>query len=189
MKQWKTGILLGGIMLSTSTLAWCEEWGSEGYEHESRIQHSQTASHPTEAGKDYKNECAACHMLYPANLLPARSWQRIMSNLEHHFGENAELDQEDTQRIASYLVQHSSDNVRNYFGNRINRSIPVNRTPMRISQTPYFLRKHDEIPQRFVSNNKKVGSFSNCIACHRGAEQGYFDEDEVIIPGVRRWED
>jgi len=188
MKRWNISLLIGGIMLSASTLAWSEGWEHESHEHASRIQQSQAAMHPT-ARKDYRNECASCHMLYPANLLPTRSWKHIMSSLEHHFGENAELDQEDTQRITSYLVQHSSDEDRNYFGNRINRSIPKNRATMRISQTRYFLRKHDEIPQRFVSGNKKVGSFSNCIACHHGAEHGSFDEDDVIIPGMRRWED
>jgi hypothetical protein len=65
----------------------------------------------------------------------------------------------------------------------------VNQDPPRITQTRYFLRKHDEVPMRLVSGNPKIGSFSNCQACHVGAARGDFDEDDVRIPGVGRWED
>jgi hypothetical protein len=65
----------------------------------------------------------------------------------------------------------------------------VNQDPPRITQTRYFLRKHDEVPMRLVSGNPEIGSFSNCQACHVGAAKGSFDEDDVRIPGVGRWED
>ena len=66
---------------------------------------------------------------------------------------------------------------------------PGNEAPPRITQTRYFLRKHDEVPARLVRDNPKIGSFSNCQACHGGAAQGDFDEDNVRIPGLGRWED
>jgi len=34
-----------------------------------------------------------------------------------------------------------------------------------------------------------VGSFARCEACHRGAEQGDFDEHGVRIPGHGNWDD
>ena len=40
----------------------------------------------------YKEECGSCHMAYPPGLLPARSWTKVMSGLDNHFGDNAELD-------------------------------------------------------------------------------------------------
>ena len=40
----------------------------------------------------YQQECAACHLAYPPGLLPAASWQRLMSNLPRHFGTDASLD-------------------------------------------------------------------------------------------------
>lgn len=59
-----------------------------------------------------------------------------------------------------------------------------------ITKTLYFVRKHDEISyQKMVKNNKKVGSFSNCTACHSKAEKGSFNEHEVKIPGYGQWED
>ncbi len=54
---------------------------------------------------------------------------------------------------------------------------------------PYFRREHDEIPPRLVRNNEEVGSFSNCQACHRNAETGIYNEHQVVIPGVGRWDD
>ena len=41
--------------------------------------------------------------------------------------------------------------------------------------------EHDEIPAQ-VFKRASIGSAANCIACHSGAEQGYFDEDSVRIP-------
>ena len=37
-------------------------------------------------------ECAACHMAFPPQMLPARSWEALMGDLANHFGENAQLD-------------------------------------------------------------------------------------------------
>lgn len=167
---------------------WAEGWE---HEHEEEQRYAQVApAHSLMQGKkDYRKECSACHIAYPASFLPARSWKTLLNNLDEHFGENAELDAEDRQSILTYLDANASDHSRSRFAAWINRSISPSRTPLRITQTRYFDRIHDEVPTRFVSGNPKVRSFSNCIACHRGADRGDFDEDRVIIPGVRRWED
>ncbi|KAA5596245.1 hypothetical protein [Blastochloris sulfoviridis] len=56
-------------------------------------------------------ECASCHMLYPAGLLPARSWTALMASLKDHFGDNAELDADTAKRITDYLVANSADTL------------------------------------------------------------------------------
>jgi len=191
MKTWKWRMLMGAVLVSASTLAatlaWSEGAEEEHREHASEATQSQALMHASGAMKDYKHECSACHMLYPASLLPARSWKHVMSQLDHHFGENAELSPDSRMEITKYLMKHAGDQGRNYFGRRINRSIPKNSAPMRITETGYFLRTHREVPSRDVGPNPKVRSFSNCIACHHGAERDSFDEDEVVIPGVRRF--
>ena len=60
---------------------------------------------------------------------------------------------------------------------------------MRITETSYFKKEHDEIPPKMVKDNPEVGSFSRCDACHTRAADASFDEDEVRIPGYGRWED
>ena len=131
----------------------------------------------------YVEECGSCHVAYPPQLLPAPSWVMIMNGLDDHFGENAELDETTRVYLQQYLTETSA--VMNY--RKMFRNIG-NTIPLRITELPYFIRKHDEIPARYVEGNKKVGSFSRCNACHKGAERGNFDEHSVSIPGVGRWD-
>jgi mono/diheme cytochrome c family protein len=137
----------------------------------------------------YKEECASCHMAYPAWLLPARSWQKIMMNLDNHYGDNASLDPDTLQTIAAYLQDNSAENSHARRAMKMLRSIPQDTVPMRISELPYIQHKHDEIPGRYIKSSPEVNSLSNCIACHQGSEQGTFDDDHVRIPGYGRWED
>jgi hypothetical protein len=58
----------------------------------------------------------------------------------------------------------------------------------RITETPYFIRKHNQVPARLVTDNPEVGSFSQCNRCHIGADNGIFDESQIDIPGFGRWE-
>lgn len=137
----------------------------------------------------YGSECGSCHFAYQPGLLPARSWQKMMGNLEDHFGDNAELEQVDQRAILDYLTANAADNSNFKRSRRIAGSLHNTDVPLRISDTVYFKRKHHEIPQRFVAGNKQVGSFSNCAACHKQAESGSYNEHEVTIPGVGRWDD
>lgn len=137
----------------------------------------------------YAQECGACHFAYQPGLLPARSWQKLMAGLEDHFGENAELDAEEVRRITAYLVENAADRSDYKRSRKMARSIPAGAAPLRITEVPYFRREHSEIPKRVVSGNPKVGSLSNCDACHTRAQDGSFEEGEINIPGYGRWED
>lgn len=137
----------------------------------------------------YKEECGSCHMAYQPGLLPTRSWAKIMTGLEEHFGDNAELDAETLKNITNFLVLNSADNSDYRRSRKIMRSLDSNDAPIRISETPYIKRKHDEIPNKMIKYNKKVNSLANCSACHSKAEQGLYDEDGVNIPGYGRWDD
>ncbi|MGC9419967.1 MAG: diheme cytochrome c [Rhodovulum sp.] len=117
-------------------------------------------THPATA-----EECSACHMAYPAGFLPARSWQAIMGDLENHFGEDARLDDATRAEIEAYLVLNAAPRV---------RRVPDSATPLRISELPWFKHEHDrEVSQRMMERAK---SMSNCVACHKGAERGYFED-------------
>ena len=48
----------------------------------------------------------------------------------------------------------------------------------------------DEIPDKVM--NRKTGeqlSFSNCASCHKRALQGSYNEHEIDVPGIGRWDD
>jgi mono/diheme cytochrome c family protein len=116
----------------------------------------------------YKTECAACHIAYPAQMLPVESWDAIMSGLKDHFGEDASLGEKQVADISAYLANKAGTNVTG--------AIDANGKPvMRISDLRWFQREHsDEVtPARL----KKAGSWANCIACHTGADKGYFEDD------------
>ncbi|MDO6561856.1 diheme cytochrome c [Amphritea sp. 1_MG-2023] len=135
------------------------------------------------AAMAYREECGACHIAYPPGLLPEASWRSIMTTLDDHFGENAELSEGPVAMITAYL----SENAGNPGRGMLKRM--AGEAPLRITELPYFIRKHDEVPERLVSGNPEVGSFSNCNVCHQRAERGEFDEDTVRIPGYGRWDD
>ena len=104
-----------------------------------------------------------------------------MSGLDKHFGENASLDAATSDEITHFLVTNSAEKSTNRRSSRINQSIPANATPLRISETRYFMSKHDEVsPSTF--QRKSIGSAANCIACHKSAEKGDFSESEIRIP-------
>ena len=129
----------------------------------------------------FKTECSSCHMLYPPELLPERSWVKMMGELKNHFGENAELDAQTQKEVTEYLKQNSADKVYSKRGSRILSGIKSTEAPQRISQTTYFIQKHDELSPS-IYKRKAIGSAANCIACHSGAEKGDFSEDNVRIP-------
>lgn len=119
-----------------------------------------------------KQECSACHIAYPAGFLPARSWQAIMGNLQNHFGEDASLEANTASSIQDYLVANAADQNANA---RLLRGVKPDQTPLRISELPWFKRQHSEevSPARL----KKAGGWSNCVACHQGAANGFFEDD------------
>lgn len=137
----------------------------------------------------YIKECGSCHMAYPPGLLPEKSWQHIMNNLQDHFSDNAELSPEIQSSLTEYLTAHAADHSQYRRSRNIMQSLEAGSDIGRITQTPFFKSKHAEIPQKFVKDNPKVGSFSQCQLCHQNAQKGSFNEDEISIPGVGYWED
>lgn len=137
----------------------------------------------------YREECGSCHFAFQPGLLPEKSWRKMMMELEDHFGDNAELDAETQKSLLDYLVVNSADKSNYKRSKRITGSLRQGEVPLRISDTVYFKRKHDEIPMRFVTDNQDVSSYSKCEACHTRAEAGSYNEHEVTIPGVGRWDD
>lgn len=137
----------------------------------------------------YKRECSSCHMAYQPELLPRRSWTKMMNTLKNHFNVDATLDPREQRAVTIYLTSNAGDvkNGSKYFA-RMAGSIADDKTPLRITQTPYFLKEHRKIPQRLVKQ-KEVRSFSNCNACHSTAEKGVYSERAINIPNYGRWRD
>ena len=137
----------------------------------------------------YATECSACHFAYQPGLMPARSWKKIMLNLDKHFDENAELEIDEQNALTNYLVKNAADFSNHKRSVKIMRSLSREHTPIRITEIPYLVRKHNEMSSDMVNGNPKVNSLSYCEKCHRRAETGSYSEREINIPGYGLWED
>lgn len=122
----------------------------------------------------YRDECAACHVAYPPALLPAASWQRLMSGLDRHFGVDASVDPGTAKVLGAWLAAHAGTY----------RKVQRETAPPpedRITRSAWFLREHDEVPAA-TWKRPDVKSPSHCSACHRQADQGRYDEHDLRIP-------
>lgn len=171
MKKWMQLIVLVTSVSSTGALLASGGGGEEG----------GGRNLPALNNAKWKAECSGCHMLYHPGLLPERSWKKMMGGLDKHFGENAELDAATRDEILAFLSANSADKQAGRRSQRILQSIPANAAPLRISETQYFIAKHDEVSAA-TFKRKSVGSAANCIACHKTADQGNFSESQVKIP-------
>ncbi|MEI7538909.1 MAG: hypothetical protein WCJ76_16955, partial [Comamonadaceae bacterium] len=64
---------------------------------------------------------------------------------------------------------------------KIELSIKVDATPLRITETPYWVKKHRDITVADWQS-PKVKSRSNCAACHLDAEAGTFEDAAMRLP-------
>ena len=186
----KKTLLIGTFITSSifASLVYCsgggpESGGIRGWTNASRLDVAPVTN------ELYRSECASCHFAYQPGLLPVRSWKKIMSGLENHFGDNAELAPKSQELILKYLVENAADLSNYKRSRRIDNSLTKDEIPLRITDTLYFKRKHRELSGSRVKNNPEIGSFSNCIACHSQADKGSFNEREIKIPGsTRGWD-
>jgi len=119
----------------------------------------------------WKAECGSCHVAYPARLLSAESWKAIMAGLNKHFGSDASPDAASTAEILAFLEQNASHR----------KPDPAASPQLRITETRWFLRKHDEVSAA-TWKNPLVKSAANCAACHTQAENGDFNERSIRLP-------
>lgn len=137
---------------------------------------------PVVTNLKWKTECGACHLAFPPSLLPERSWRKIMTGLERHFGQDASLDELTAREITTFLNNNSAERSFSKRAKKVLGSLGPNEAPLRITETSWFIRKHDEVSAP-VWKRPKVGSASNCAACHPGAEKGDYSERGIRIPG------
>lgn len=121
----------------------------------------------------YTAECGSCHIAYPPQLLSASGWHRLMAGLDKHFGTDASVDAATSRVISSYLGANAGSERR--FG----------ANSLRISETAWFRREHDEVPA-WAWKSPQTKSAANCPACHVQADRGDFSEHGVRLPAAVR---
>jgi len=191
MKNWIIGGLIAAIGIAATGLVIGDSDehgdGERGASKGNRFGFARQDIAPAQFAL-YQEECGSCHFAYQPGLLPAASWTKLIAGLSDHFGENAELAPNTATQLRDYLVANAADQVNSGRSPRIAASLNGD-APLRITDTMYFRRQHDEIPARLVKDNPGVGSFSRCDVCHIDASKGIYNEDNVRIPGAGRWDD
>lgn len=119
----------------------------------------------------WQTECGACHAAFPPRLLPAESWRAVMSGLDKHFGSDASLNAASAREIGAFLDKNAGRKGHETSGKPL----------LRITETSWFKREHDEVSNR-TWNNPKVKSAANCAACHIQADSGNYSEHGIKIP-------
>jgi hypothetical protein len=115
----------------------------------------------------YAKECSACHMAYPPQLMPERSWRQLTSHLSSHFGEDASLDPKTTAAIAQYLESNAADQPGGSRG--VMRGLPASATPERITDMPFWRRIHRQLLVRGIGTGPGIRAAANCQRCHNGS--------------------
>jgi hypothetical protein len=105
---------------------------------------------------------------------------KIIGEPNAHPGGNLSLDEQTKSEVKDYLARNSAEYSPAKRSRKIMGSIGGD-TPVRISEVPYIKQKHHDISQE-VFTRQAIGSRANCIACHRSAESGVYDDDNVVIP-------
>lgn len=130
---------------------------------------------PPVQDKETLAECGSCHLAYPPSMLPAASWKKMMGELDRHFGDDASLDPQAAAAITRYLTANAGDAVGSAYGRKLLRGVAIGSAPQRITTLSKWVNEHREVPKADWIK-KDVGSKANCVACHREAERGYFDD-------------
>ncbi len=129
----------------------------------------------------WREECGSCHLAFHPNLLPARSWEKLMAEQDKHFGTDLALDEATRKEVLAFLVNNAAEKSDREAAFKINRSIKPGDTPLRITETPYWINKHREVEDS-VWKSPEVKSKANCAACHMDADAGTFEDSAMQIP-------
>lgn len=134
---------------------------------------------PAAVDARYADECGACHTPFHPSLLTAATWQGMMTSLPDHFGEDASLPQDVAAAIASYLAANSAE----HWDTRAAHVFRVldETDPYRITASPFWIARHRDIDPALFGT-EKVGTKSNCEACHGDARQGLFMPQAIRFP-------
>lgn len=112
-----------------------------------------------------------------------------MANLQNHYGSDASLDESEHKDLLEYILANSSDKAMEYKRSaKITKSLQSGVLYESITQIPYHIKKHKNL-EKWMITQKEVKSLSNCIACHKKAEQGIYGKKSIEIPNYGVWRD
>jgi cytochrome b len=124
----------------------------------------------------WQHECGSCHLAFHPSLLPARSWQAMLTE-QDHFGEDLALDAKVVASLSSFAAAHSAEHAETPAAWRIASRTPASSTPLRITEISYWKGRHAGVTDEDWKRVKKI----DCGGCHLDAELGTFEPGAIHI--------
>jgi len=119
--------------------------------------------------QQYNEVCGSCHFPYQPGLLPAISWEKIISNTDNHFGITLKMSPVTLRTMTRYVLDNSAGHVNDKISNKILHTMTYDPVVIRITQTPYFMNTHSQL-----SDKEKAKALGQCDSCHQAATQGKY---------------
>jgi len=109
----------------------------------------------------------------------------MMQEQATHFEEDLSLDQDAAKEIENFLVENAAEQGLTEAAWKINRSIAKTEILLRITEAPYWRKKHQAISGAVWDNPKVNGKF-DCAACHLDAVAGTFEDAAMQLPDMEK---
>lgn len=142
---------------------------------------SQFTGKPLPMSDVWQQECSSCHLAYHPSLLPARSWEKLLQQQHDHFAEDLYLEQQTVKQLADYARTNSAEQGMTEPARKIMDLLKSSEIPLRITDTRYWIHKHDEVADK-VWKQTNVNGKNQCESCHSDAKQGWFEDARMSIP-------
>lgn len=169
MKQEIFGVIWIATTLSAMIYFYNNPYNTLTENHETEINFR-------EESYETRSSCGSCHMVYPAYLLPKESWNKMMDNLENHFGKDASLPEENTKIVRDYLMNNAAEYSTREAAIKVLDNLKTN-APQEITKTNYWKKTHKDITkEEFEADD---GIKSDCRTCHRTARDGMIQDEEI----------
>ncbi len=164
--------MVAGLTAVTGAAGWIAPIGAAG---------AATKRVAAAADPVYAKECGSCHMPFSPELLPARSWRRVMDGLGDHFGESAQVDAPTQESITQYLTAHAADRATNEQSMEIMHSLRAGDAPVRITQVPYIAGLHAAALDPLRGGNPRPKTLAECGVCHQDVASGNYTERRYSV--------
>jgi hypothetical protein len=105
----------------------------------------------------------------------------LLDGQADHFGDDLALDPAILAELREFARRNAAESALTEAAWKINRSVPAQETPLRITETRYWKRKHREIADN-LWRAPVVRTRANCAACHLDAERGTFEDAAMRLP-------
>lgn len=132
----------------------------------------------------WQENCSECHFGFHPSLLPARSWQKMFDTQHNHFDEDLDLDEETDAALLKFHLNNAAEQGLTEFARKILYYTPENAIPMRVTETAYWKKKHQDIDEAYWKH-EKIKFKGNCDACHLDAKEGTYEDSNMRLPAIK----